>query len=312
MLLLLAALPALLGLSFVFDLWGDEDDPIKVTDEQPYFGGDNDDEIEGNSDDNIILAGGGGDNVSGGAGNDLISGEAGNDNIEGNAGNDLIFGAAGDDEIAGNEGNDVMVGNGGDDILNGGAGADTVEGGSGNDELFLGAGDDESGTLTGNDEPDDALSSFLQVGDDLVHGGQGNDQIFDRRGANALFGDAGDDYVDALDDGDVSPDTVDGGAGDDRVVVDDGDTVTGGEGDDSFIVWRFEAEDNDVVTVTDFNPETDRLSLDWKGTTQDADQLFYRDVEGGTMISYNDIDLAFLQNVTASQLPEATIEFAFT
>lgn len=294
MLLLLAALPALLGLSFVFDLWGDDDDEIEVTGEEPYYGDDSADVITGDSDNNAILAGGGDDHVSGGAGNDLIFGEAGNDEIEGN------------------DGNDVLVGNGGNDTIYGRTGADTVEGGSGNDELFLGAGDDESGTLTGNDEPDDALSSFLQVGDDLVHGGQGNDQIFDRRGANALFGDAGDDYVDALDDGDVSPDTVDGGAGDDRVVVDDGDTVTGGEGDDSFIVWRFEAEDNDVVTVTDFNPETDRLSLDWKGTTQDADQLFYRDVEGGTMISYNDIDLAFLQNVTASQLPEATIEFAFT
>jgi uncharacterized delta-60 repeat protein len=116
-----------------------------------------------------------------------------------------ILGQAGDDRIdlsnllkpatvdAG-AGNDSVLGGSGDDSLLGGAGADTLFGGKGHD------------TLRGGD------------GNDYLNGGRDTDQV---------FGDAGNDQIFSLD---GNAETIDGGAGFDRVKSDDNDLLSTTEG----------------------------------------------------------------------------------
>jgi len=83
----------------------------------------------------------------------------------------------------------------------------TLEGGAGND------------SLRGN------------VGDDVLRGGDGNDQLFASGGRDALFGQSGNDTLD----GGPGPDFLDGGDGDDALDAQNGipsDTVLGGNGAD--------------------------------------------------------------------------------
>jgi Ca2+-binding RTX toxin-like protein len=67
------------------------------------------------------------DFIFGGSGNDFINGNAGNDVIYGGVGNDTINGEAGDDLIEGGDGNDTISSNSGSDILRGGSGNDNID-----------------------------------------------------------------------------------------------------------------------------------------------------------------------------------------
>ena len=69
------------------------------------------------------------ENLWGGDGNDQLIGDA-NDNV--------LYGFAGDDTLTGSDGNDTLSGFEGDDALDGGAGNDTLSGGDGNDTLVGG------------------------------------------------------------------------------------------------------------------------------------------------------------------------------
>jgi Ca2+-binding RTX toxin-like protein len=107
----------------------------------------------------------------------------------------------GDDEIAMGPGNDTCSALAGNDQVSGDSGNDTLFGNPGNDQVFGDSGDD---TLHGN------------LDNDQVYGGTGNDQ---------LFGDFGTDFLNSVDN--VSGnDTVNGGNGIDRCVVDEGDIVS--------------------------------------------------------------------------------------
>ncbi len=78
----------------------------------------------------------------GGEGDDFLAGNSENDAIHGGEGRDILLGLDGDDTVRGGQG---------DDILAGGRGDDTVDGGAGNDLLIGGPGDD---TLTGGEGAD--------------------------------------------------------------------------------------------------------------------------------------------------------------
>lgn len=128
-------------------------------------GKDGDDRIEGGAGDDVLVGGGGADVILGGADNDIIGGRTGDDDIDGGAGDDVIVGQLGDDQIGGGDGADKINGGVGDDILRGGAGADQLLGRSGDDQLFGGAGDDALNGGTGLDRLEGG------AGDDLLIGG---------------------------------------------------------------------------------------------------------------------------------------------
>jgi Ca2+-binding RTX toxin-like protein len=192
----------------------------------------------------------GSDTLQGGLANDTLNGGGGNDTLYGNAGNDILNG--GDesgpyngDWLSGEDGDDILHGNAGDDGLLGGAGADSLFGDAGNDSLY---GDD---------------------GDDLLDGGDGNDRLEDSSGHNVLHGGAGNDQFETLiGDGSIldggsgndtfrgnGKDTIDGGAGDDSMVVNvanllnTSSVLSGGDGNDRFNI-QFVGTGNSSVTVS--------------------------------------------------------------
>jgi len=123
------------------------------------------------------------EDVEGGAGNDVLRGSARNNAIQGLEGDDLLDGRGGDDLLAGTEGSRSR-GRPDRDLLRGGSGRDSLFGDAGPDRLFGGPGGDR---LIGGS------------GADLFHGGPGADR---------------------LDAADGRAETVDCGAGRDRLRAD--------------------------------------------------------------------------------------------
>jgi Ca2+-binding RTX toxin-like protein len=172
-----------------------------------------------------------------GTGNDLanrLTANALGNTLSGLAGNDTLVGGAGNDVLLGGADNDTLIGNAGNDLLDGGTGADTMAGGTGEDTYQV-------------DNVGDLVSELLSGGNDLVNSsinyvlpdqverlnltgsalnGTGNAL------ANILTGNVLANILDGL----QGADTMIGGAGDDRYVVDNvGEVVTElfGEGNDT-------------------------------------------------------------------------------
>jgi len=158
--------------------------------------------------------------------------------LVGTEGADMLTGTAGADSIQGLLGDDTLTGEAGNDTLLGGIGADSLSGGLGDDSLDGGAGAD---TLAG------------LGGDDTLIGGADADQIAGGDGADLLFGQGptgADDEV---------QDVLEGGAGNDRLVLGLGDSGTGGAGSDSFIIQN---QLVGTVLVTDFDVTEDQLIIE--------------------------------------------------
>lgn len=166
-------------------------------------------------------------------------------------------------------GDDDIIGSAGDDIIHTRSGNDSVFGGEGDDVIHLGDGDDYSAATKdairyrGSFEFEEAET--LHAGDDHIDGGRGNDRIEDWYGSNTIYGRQGNDFISTVDRETVesTPDVVFGGYGSDTIRSDDGDVVTTGEGRDEILVeaW-FIADGLEPVTITDFDPERDRLILE--------------------------------------------------
>ncbi|MBW6506390.1 MAG: Hint domain-containing protein [Rhodobacteraceae bacterium] len=170
------------------------------------------------------------DIVKAGAGNDTVRAGEGNDKVYGEAGNDLLDGGAGDDYLSGGDGDDTFVGGAGNDTFQGNAGLDII------DYSASGAGvtvDLSTGYLAGGD----AQGDVIEGGIDGVIGSGFADVLtgFDHQGThpadtytNHLFGLGGNDTLN----GKGADDLIDGGAGDDDIVLENGfgnDTIIGGE-----------------------------------------------------------------------------------
>jgi Ca2+-binding RTX toxin-like protein len=202
--------------------------------------------------------------VTGGQGDDTITGAAGAQSLDGGPGSDTIDGGAGDDTIdggAGDAGDDVLSGGDGNDTVNGDAGDDVIAGGDGADALAGGGGVDQ------------------------VDGGAGNDVVTGGAGADTVDGGAGNDVVNGsvpglvgIDEGD----TVNGGAGDDRLAGGDGDdeltggpgadVISGGDGSDTAL---YEQADTPVTVTLDDKPN------DGQAGEGDNVQSDVEDVVGG-------------------------------
>jgi Ca2+-binding RTX toxin-like protein len=127
--------------------------------------------------------------ITGTAGNNVLTGTDGVDVIAGLGGNDKITGKSGNDVICGGDGNDTIDAGGGNDKVDAGNGSsNSVEGGSGNDILTGGTGAD---TLNGGSN------------DDTLDGAGGADKLSGGSDKDKLTGNTG------------SPDSCDGGSGND-------------------------------------------------------------------------------------------------
>ena len=104
-------------------------------------------------------------------------------------GRDTFLGSAGDDKVMGGRDADRLEGNGGQDLLLGGLGGDTLIGGGGNDGLYGEYGDDLLVTAGGDIALGAQGDDVIEV-DDLafarVDGGAGNDRLVIASGAVAL------------------------------------------------------------------------------------------------------------------------------
>lgn len=116
-------------------------------------------------------------------------------------------------------------------------------------------------TVTGNGTPGETLTGLNhpntlagQDGNDFILGGNQNDTLVGAGGADTLNGQNGADSLSGGAGSDLliggnGKDTLDGGSGD--------DTLTGGNGGDLFVFGPTIGHD----LVTDFEPETDRISV---------------------------------------------------
>ena len=215
------------------------------------FGGDGNDDLRGDNGRDDLYGGNGDDSLSGGGDGDSLVGDSGNDVLTlNNNGSDSgasynIIGAIAEYAYGG-DGNDVIFADGpafvvmlqagpvqafvrvdgeaGDDTIYGSSSGRTeAEGGDGNDVLY-GRGRDN--TLTGSSGDDRIFGAFN--GTSTIDGGNGNDIL---EGFGRLIGGNGNDRItgSSL----ISPDTIDGGAGDDVIFTGGGsDLVDAGSGND--------------------------------------------------------------------------------
>ncbi len=99
-------------------------------------------------------------------------------------------------------------------------------------------------------------------GDDTIYGGAGNDSLQGGEGADVLHGGSG---ADTLDGGGAAPvqvDILDGGEGDDVIVLAGTTVATGGEGADTFVITQRPTADGLLGVVLDFDAgEGDRFAF---------------------------------------------------
>jgi Ca2+-binding RTX toxin-like protein len=193
----------------------------------------------------------------------VIDGGAGNDEITLGDGAGYAFGGEGDDTLIAGAGKAALFGGVGDDVIEGdanglgfwadaGKGHDTITGSAGDDTLYGGA---HSAEGAGADD------------DDLIDGGMGDDVIAGGYGADTLIGGEGDDVINHL--GrleedihwerhdfawhiDNDADVLEGGEGNDTLIMDRADTATGGTGADVFWVYFDGASGDGAAQITDF------------------------------------------------------------
>ena len=118
--------------------------------------------------------------------------------------------------LIGTPGPDILVGTGLRNTLSGRAGADCLFGLGDDDKLIGGTGND----LLNGGGGDDRLNG--DAGDDRLKGGNGNDTLTPGAGKDRVEGGGGEDKISARD---GARDTIDCGAGRDKVVADRNDTV---------------------------------------------------------------------------------------
>jgi Ca2+-binding RTX toxin-like protein len=237
------------------------------------FGLDGDDAISLNENNGALPAanlfgGEGNDTLQGGSGADQLFGQGDNDTLLGRGGVDLLFGGEGNDTLTGGDADDQMFGQGGDDRLiwnpgddtdlhEGGAGIDTseVNGGNGAEQFTLTANGErvrfdrldpapfaiDIGTterlvlnMNGGDDSFSATGNLAALISVTVDGGAGNDRILGSNGGDVLLGGEGNDFID----GQQGADVAFLGAGDDVFQWDPGDgsdVVEGQDGRDSML-----------------------------------------------------------------------------
>ncbi|MBW4443333.1 MAG: DUF4347 domain-containing protein [Plectolyngbya sp. WJT66-NPBG17] len=160
--------------------------------DSPNIGGK--DTIEGNDDNDIVIAGAANDTVTGDAGDDILIGDHALIQLQDGKIKQIASknpGIGGDDLILGGEGNDLILGGFAQDKLYGNAGNDRILGDNGRfDFAFAGdaivSADTDLSTLDVITTTDPTLG-----GNDRIFGGTGEDQVLGGTGSDFVAGDDG-------------------------------------------------------------------------------------------------------------------------
>lgn len=190
------------------------------------FGNDGNDLLQGNEHGDAIVGGAGHDSLYGHDGEDWLDGGSDDDSIFGDGGDDALWGSEGRDSLYGGAGNDLLDGGKGNDFLDGEAGNDVLKGGIGNDTLKGSQGEDTMDGGSGEDnvryqESTSAVTVNLQTG--IGSGGlaegdryQNIEVVIGSSYGDRITGDNGDNIIK----GAAGADTLDGGAGIDKLAYD--------------------------------------------------------------------------------------------
>ena len=214
-------------------------------------GGTGNDTLSGDAGDDTLEGDEGNDALDGGEGIDTLIGSEGNDTLSGGGDDDYLEGGTGHDHLKGDAGHDRLDGYWGQDSLDGGAGDDSLSGGDDNDTLSGGSGNDTLDGGVGHDTADFSDSSGVVVNlspdQDYTNTNTATliDQAYSVTAATAQDGYGtvdtlrtienviGSDDNDVLIGNDLAND-IDGGAGDDVIVLSGGrDRLNGGDGVDT-------------------------------------------------------------------------------
>ncbi len=260
----------------VFDGTPGNDQYFGTPEADEIGGGDGQDQLRGGSGKDTIRGGNGPDSlygdldddeIHGGDGDDVVRGGRGSDTIFGDLGVDVLFGDRDDDFLFGGESSDVLLGGPGDDGLEGGTGADYLNGGDGID--IVSYGDSPVGPA--------GAGVTVSLATDLLVPGSGGHAAGDILvGIEGVIGSAGSDHLDAAGNGSIdgleggagndtlrgggdAPDHLDGGIGDDRLLVlTHGGVLVGGPGDDAFVCAGSEFSGGEI---RDFTKGEDTIEL---------------------------------------------------
>ncbi len=180
--------------------------------ENEIAAGAGDDAINALAGEDEIDAGAGDDTVDGGDDADEIDAGADDDAVEGGGGDDEIDALAGADDIAGGGGGDAIDAGPDDDAIDGGSGPDAIDGGGGIDTVsYANAAGPVTAQLPGlaSDDGSGAADTYTPGSIENLTGGPHADTLFGDGAPNTIRGGTGSDAMFA-------------GAGDDRLVADDG------------------------------------------------------------------------------------------
>ncbi len=226
--------------------------------------------------DRIELEGDEAELISAGEGDDTVFAGSGDDNVFGDEGDDALFGQGGDDTIAGGDGSDILYASNGDDVLSGGEGNDVLFGSAGSDEV---AGGDDNDFLVGGSGADEVSGGD---GNDFVYGGEfdrvPNQQDADQLRENNIVQSQETLTFDSTTTS--GADTLNGGGGDDILVVGASDIASGGTGSDTFAILTDETPEG-VAIITDYDPDEDVIQIVVNGTVPGpADENFTIEEDG--------------------------------
>ncbi len=238
---------------------GDGHDHIVTTDlyESRISGGNGADTIETGNLINSTLDGGDGSDeirtraltgstILGGKGDDLI-------HIMGAVKDSGVFGGSGNDDIrvTGNTENSTFSGGAGDDQITviGNTSSTVIAGGKGDDVIYV-TGRMEASEVSG-DSGDDLIWAKGATSDTQFYGGDGNDRLYvDSLGSSGRKG--------------STPGLIDGGSGDDLIVVNNasGSTILGGHGNDTIRVGSATRGSRGEAMIIDGGNGNDTISVD--------------------------------------------------
>ena len=253
------------------------------------------------------------DTVYGGVGDDWVFGQIGDDQVFGGPGADVVEGGPGSDRVEGNDGDDLLVGGSsttgavtltrtaagvddGDDVIIGDEGVDSADG---------------SDVMVGDNArlqvvAPDTRTSWQRIRSDVAielfdvpiesapvaqpsASASGNDTMRGGGLADLIFGQSGNDTIDAAEgadgtEGGAGQDTIEGGSGDDEIVggsgsaatADGDDTITGGAGKDLLV------GDNGTPTNGLAAPYVELLDAPRPGATASPAVAGEDELSGGT------------------------------
>ena len=282
------------------------DDGMPMSDDLPDAP-DTDMTLWGSAGANNLNGNGGNDSISGVAGDDFLGGRGGDDLLDGGEGEDYLYGGAGADTLLGGAGADVLHAEAGNDALNGGDGADALYGHEGDDALIGGDGSD---SLLGGNGFDSLIGGS---GDDALDGGYGRDLLAGGNGSDVLDGGEGSDTLWGQwpDEADAETDFLNGGGGDDLLMLGAGDYGNGGGGADVFGLLDI-GPDDPPMQITDFNPAEDALVVLYDAAQHPDPQIsLVTDHDSGAIrLLLDGVTLANFTNASGVDLGAITLRAA--